>query len=98
MSTFSELINSETPVLIDFYAEWCGPCKVLAPILKEIASEVDGKARIIKVDIDKNPSVADKYGIQAVPTLMIFKNGEIKWRQAGALPKYQLIETISKFF
>ena len=98
MSTFNEIINSNQPVLVDFFAEWCGPCKVLAPILKEISSEVDGKARILKVDIDKNPAVATQYGVQAVPTLLLFKNGEIKWRQAGALPKYQLLEIISRYY
>jgi thioredoxin 1 len=98
MATFSEIINSNQPVLVDFFAEWCGPCKMLAPILKEISSEVDGKARILKVDIDKNPAVAAHYGVQAVPTLLLFKNGEIKWRHAGILPKYQLLEVISRYY
>ena len=98
MSTFNDLINSNQPVLVDFFAEWCGPCKILAPVLKEISSQVNGKARIIKVDIDKNPAAASKYSIQSVPTLIIFKNGEIKWRQSGALPKQQLLEIISRFY
>ena len=98
MPTFNEIISSNQPVLVDFFAEWCGPCKVLAPILKEISSEVEGKVRILKVDIDKNPAVASQYGVQAVPTLLLFKNGEIKWRQAGALPKYQLLEIISRYY
>lgn len=98
MSKFNDLINSNLPVLVDFFAEWCGPCKALAPVLKEIASVTDGKARIIKVDIDKNPSAADKYGIQAVPTLVLFKNGEIKWRQAGVLPRQQLLDVISRYY
>lgn len=98
MSKFNEVINSNQPVLVDFFAEWCSPCKMLAPVLKEISSEVDGKARIIKVDIDKNPVAASKYGVQSVPTLIIFKNGEIKWRQSGVLPKHQLLEVISKFY
>ncbi len=98
MTTFSNLINSNQPVLVDFFAEWCGPCKQLAPVLKEISSQVNGKARIIKVDIDKNPTAAAKYNVQSVPTLIIFKNGEIKWRQSGALPKQQLLEIISRFY
>ena len=98
MSTFNDLINSNQPVLVDFFAEWCGPCKQLASVLKEISSQVNGKARIIKVDIDKNPAAALKYSVQSVPTLIIFKNGEIKWRQSGALPKQQLLEIISRFY
>lgn len=98
MSTFNEIINSNQPVLVDFFAEWCGPCKMLTPTLKEISSEVDGKARILKVDVDKNPATASKYGVRGVPTLIIFKNGEIKWRQSGVLPKYQLLEIISRHF
>ncbi|HKR04583.1 MAG TPA: thioredoxin [Bacteroidia bacterium] len=82
MSKFNELINSETPVLVDFSAEWCGPCKMMAPILKEVSSKVGDKARIIKVDIDKNPQAAAAYNVQSVPTLIIFKKGEIKFRQS----------------
>lgn len=97
MSKFNEIINSGQPVLVDFFAEWCGPCKVLAPTLKDVASELNGKARILKVDVDKNPAAASAYGIQGVPTLILFKNGEIKWRQSGVVPRHTLMEVISRF-
>jgi|SRR6185436_2396667 len=90
MSKFNELINSETPVLVDFSAEWCGPCKMMAPILKQVASQVGDKARIIKVDIDKNPQATAAYHVQSVPTLIIFKKGEIKFRQSGVMQANQL--------
>lgn len=96
MSTFNEIISSGQPVLVDFFAEWCGPCKVLAPTLKEIASEAGEKVRILKVDVDKNPEAANKYNVRGVPTLILFRNGEIKWRQSGVLPKHTLLEIISK--
>lgn len=90
MSKFNELINSEQPVLVDFFAEWCSPCRKMGLILEQVACKVDGKARIIKVDIDKNPAVASKYAVRSVPTLIVFKKGEIKWRQSGIVSSDQL--------
>lgn len=90
MSKFNDLINSEQPLLVDFFAEWCAPCRKMGLILEQVAGKIDGKARIIKVDIDKNPAVAGKYGIRSVPTLVVFKKGEIKWRQSGIVPSNQL--------
>jgi len=97
METFQQLIQSTTPLLVDFHAEWCGPCKMMAPVIKEIAQEVDGKARIIKVDIDKNPEAASKYDVRAVPTLMIFKNGRVVWKHAGMIDRHSLMQQILNF-
>lgn len=88
--TFESIINSHQPVLIDFYAEWCGPCKAQSPILKEIASELGEKVKVIKIDVDKNPEIAMKYRIQGVPTLMVFKNGQQVFRQSGMMSKPQI--------
>lgn len=96
MNTFNELINSDTPVLVDFFAEWCGPCKMMPPVLNEVKNALSSKVRVIKVDIDKNPNVARAYHVQSVPTLIIFKQGQVKWRQSGVVPANALIGQLNQ--
>ena len=95
--TFNEIIQSDKPVLVDFSAEWCGPCKMMAPILKEVKKEIGDAATIIKVDVDKNPQAAGQYQVQGVPTLILFKNGKPLWRQSGVMQKASLVGIIKKF-
>lgn len=96
MGKFNDIILSEIPTLVDFYATWCGPCKTMNPILEKLKHELGGTVRILKIDVDKNPEVADKFKIRGVPTFMLFRYGEVKWRQSGAMDIQYLKQKIKE--
>ncbi|MDR7131142.1 thioredoxin 1 [Algoriphagus sp. 4150] len=93
-ANFEEIIKSEQPILVDFWAEWCGPCKMIGPLVEELAGDYDGKAVVGKVDVDANPAVAQAFGIRSIPTLLFFKGGEIVDKQVGAVPKSVLSQKL----
>ena len=96
MSAFNDKINSDKPTLVDFHAIWCGPCKMMEPILKSVHQKLGAQITFLKVDIDKNPKAANAYRIQGVPTLILFKNGEIKWRQSGVVSAHDLEQILKQ--
>jgi thioredoxin 1 len=95
--SFKDIIADSKPTLVDFFAEWCGPCITLKPILEDVKTEIGSKASIIKVDVDKNPAAAQKFQIRGVPTMIIFKNGKPVWRQSGVLPKNEIVKILNSF-
>lgn len=97
MSSFTEIINQKKPVLVDFFAEWCGPCKMMSPILKEVKAELNDEVSIIKIDVDKNQSLAAKFQVRGVPTFLLFKEGKQVWRQSAMLQKNDLISVIKQY-
>ena len=97
MSDFSEIINSDKPTLVDFYTNWCVPCEMMTPIIDQTKVELGDKANVLKVDVDNNQEVAIKYQIRSIPTLLIFKEGEVVWRQSGVPQKEMIVESVKKF-
>ena len=96
-SSFYTILKTDIPVLIDFYADWCGPCKMLAPILKQVKDELGNAVKIVKINVDKNPLLAEKYQVRGVPTLLLFKNGKQLWRQSGVLQKKDIVAVITSY-
>lgn len=96
MSSFNEVIHSDKPVLVDFFATWCGPCKMMSPILQQVKQLLGDAVTIIKVDVDKNPQAASAYGVQGVPTLILFKNGKVLWRQSGVVQANMLVNVLKQ--
>lgn len=94
---FNSIINSDTPVLVDFFAEWCGPCKTQSPILVDVSRQLNGRVKVIKIDVDKNQELAARYQVRSVPTLALFKNGKSVWRQSGVVDKNRLISIINNY-
>ena len=97
METFNDIINGDKPVLVDFFATWCGPCKALSPIVEAVGKELIGQIRVLKIDVDKNEALSMQYRIQAVPTLIVFKKGEVLWRTSGVMDKNALTQQLKKF-
>lgn len=97
MSNFRDIIQSDKPVLVDFYATWCGPCKMITPILQQVKAELGDKVTIIKIDVDKNPEVSNQFHVQGVPTLIIFRQGQLKWRQSGVVQAKELKDILSRY-
>ena len=97
METFNDVINSDSLVLVDFYATWCQPCKMMHPVLEQVKGELGDRIRIIKIDVDKQSATANQYRIQSVPTLMLFRRGEVLWRTSGAMQRVELLATIDSF-
>lgn len=97
METFQQIINGEKPVLVDFFATWCGPCKAMSPVVESIGKELAGQARVLKIDVDKNQSVAAQFQVQSVPTFLIFKNGKVVWKKVGGADKMTLVNQLRLF-
>jgi len=97
MKTFEQLIAAEKPVLVDFYADWCAPCKMMPPILKEVKEDLGDQVTILKIDVDRNPQVAAQYQVRGIPTLIVFKKGQVQWRTSGVVPAAQLKQKLHEF-